>query len=348
MKKQGFKGFLWTSLVVLGSLAFLGCKGGNSAQEGPSEEETPVESQKEEYKVELPETVYHVGGDSEHQNLSEFLMSLKDDHEPKVIYLAEGTYDIYKEYRDLQMETPPDDIVASDYLDRCVFLPDNTYLIGEGDVTLLWSPERDEITVGEARTWSPLNVRYACYVENITINCHYGRYCIHDDSHNNKMDQGVSHIYKNVRCIYEYSDSQKGFNDTIGFGFSQMNTYLFEDCEFSFENLPAGESRGIFYGHSASGEALEGNEGPTITVRRCKIKGPKSNAKALKLQCLNRCSLRIETLFEDCEIEGGLNYDLYYDEAIQAFDVTFRRSGKPMELMSGGSVRNPYPTKYEK
>ena len=284
---------------------------------------------------------YYVGGSSEHQNLTQLFIDLADDTSPKTIYINPGVYDIYQEYRNLEIPTPPDNVASSDYLTRCVFVPPNTKIIGIGNVTLEWNPAKNDITKGEARTWSPINVRYACHIENITIHCKYGRYCIHDDSHNAADDQGVNHTYKNVKCIYEYSEDGYGFNNTIGFGFSQKNTYLFEDCYF--ENRTTGNNS-AFYGHGASGTNVAESESPNIIVKTCIIVGGNNNNRAVWLQCLNRAALRIQTLFENCHINGGFQITLYYDNATQAFDVTLLNSGNP-NCTIDNATENPYPVK---
>lgn len=284
---------------------------------------------------------YYVGGDSEHQNLTQLFIDLADDTSPKTIYINPGVYDIYQEYRDLEIPTPPDDVTSSDYLTRCVFVPPNTKLIGIGNVTLEWKPSKDSITLGESRTWSPLNVRYACHIENISIHCKYGRYCIHDDSHNAVDDQCVTHTYKNVRCVYEYSDGGYGFNNALGFGFSQKNNYIFEDCRFE---IITNGNNSAFYGHSSSGTALNADESPSVTVKNCIIVGGSNNNRVVRLQSLNKSPLKIKTLFEGCYIDGGIYLTLYYDDAIQAFDVTLLKSGNPIQTIDQSDV-NPYSIK---
>ena len=346
-----FRTILAFRLSLACVLMLAGCGGAAQTSEETTEPTTEEATEQDVVSEAIAlaltaEQVYYVGGDSEYQSLSALCLELEKDFNKKVIYLNPGTYDIYAEYRALNMETPPDDVASSDYMDRCVFLPANTYLKGIGDVTLLWNPNPEDITLGESRTWSPLNVRYGCIVENITIQCKYGRYCIHDDSHNHGLDQGTRHVYKNVRCVYEYSDQKKGFNNTIGFGFSQRSEYYFEDCTFEMKNCPPGDPHhSAFYGHAASGDSLMREEGPKIVVRNCELLGGKANKRTARLQCLNTCPLHVETLFTDCKIEGGLELQLYTDNAMQAFDVTLRNSGNPMVLCTG---KNPYPVNVEK
>lgn len=284
--------------------------------------------------------VYYVGGGSKYQSLTALCQQLKDDSAEKIIYLNPGTYDIYAEYRAAGIPTPPDNVTASDYLTRCVFLPPNTSLIGIGNVTLEWSPDKSDITYGEARTWSPLNIRYGCRVENITIHCVRGRYCIHDDSHNSSDDQGVMHYFRDVRCIYEYVADGYGFNNTIGFGVSQRNKVIFDRCTLS---MVGSKTSSVFYAHAASssGGPLSIDDSPELIVRDCVILGGAANANAIRLQSINSELLRVRTIITGTRIEGGLHIQIY-STSRHAFDVTLLNSGSP-DIRIDNEAENPYP-----
>jgi hypothetical protein len=273
-------------------------------------------------------------------------MDLEDDDSEKIIFLDEGTYDIFKEYRQLGVTTPPDDVESPDYFPYCVFLPANTRLIGLGDVRLEFSPKADEITYGESRTWSPLNIIAPCYIENIEVFCKNGRYAIHDDSHNAANDQGSQHIYKNVRAIYELSDLDSkgrrlGFNNTIGNGIAQGAEHLFEDCLFEFRGSNAYSA---FYTHESGSKNPQ--YAPTLTFRRCQFLGGEGNTRTIRLQNLATVDLHILTLIEDCVIEGGIYLTIYKETSAQHFDVTVRRSGNP-PVMIDKPDENKYPVKIE-
>lgn len=283
---------------------------------------------------ETSESIYYVGGSSANQSLTQLLIDLKDDTRKKVIYINPGTYDIFQEYRDAEIETPPNDVSISDYLDRCVFLPKNTKLIGLGNVTLEWKPAFTDITIGEARTWSPLNVRYGCYVENITIEAKYARYCIHDDSHNAVDDQEVEHIYKNIRCNLESNSSDYGTNNTIGLGFSDKDRYVFEDCYFEVDATSS-----AVYGHGQSSGNIE--NGASVVVKNTIIKN--TGGSAVRLQGLNTTLMQIKTLFVNCYISSGLRLQNSAGTSGKAvFDVTLLKSGTPT-ITDDYDSANPYP-----
>ena len=289
-----------------------------------------------------PENIYYVGPEREHTSMTQLFLDLKDDYSEKVIFLDEGTYDIFREYKDAGIPSPPDDVTSGDYFTYNAFLPLNTKLIGIGQVRLEFNPGPFEITYGESRTWSPLNILGACHIENIEIFCKNGRYCIHDDSHNDYQD--TLHYYKNVRCTYQMSDygangQRLGFNNTIGNGMAQGATFLFEDCYFAFEGST---SNSAFYTHEGGSSNPE--HAPVLMFTRCTFMGGEGNPRTVRLQNLATADLRIPTVFQDCTIQGGLYLTIYKENSAQHYDVTLMNSGNPM-CMVDKAEQNPYPVK---
>lgn len=282
------------------------------------------------------ETVYYVGSTRTHTSLIGLLKTIQTDTSQKVIYMDEGEYDIFQEYKDNNIPSPPAGVQAADYFDYNVFLPQNTRLVGIGNVVLKWNPTTSDITTDESKTWSPLNLWYGNNtVENITILCKNGRYGIHDDSHN--AYTGFTNKYKNVRVIYTQSDTGYGFNNTIGFGFEDKCIYEFDDCMFQFVGTG---NHGVFYGH----DGYYG--GASIIVRNCVLLGGSdSNARTIRLQSLrvddSNCIL---TLFAGCHVQGGIHLTQYNSSAGQFFDVTLLHSGNPTQTIDIGND-NPYPIK---
>ena len=289
----------------------------------------------------MEENIYYVGPTREHKSLTKLFLELKDNYFKKIIYVDEGTYDMFKEYKDAGIVTPPDDVSSPDYFTYNAFLPPNTALIGVGNVRLEFNPKADEITYGESRTWSPLNIEGECYIENIEIFCKNGRYCIHDDGHN--KFQGTTHYYKNVRTIYEFSDvdaqgRRLGFNNTIGNGIAQGAKFVFEDCHFEFKGS---DSHSAFYTHESGTQP-----GPQsyLTFINCTFLGGAGNPRTVRLQNLATANIRVETTFENCTIEGGLYLTIYKETSAQHFDVTLINSGNPPQMIDD-IANNRYPVK---
>ena len=284
---------------------------------------------------------YYVGPNREHTSITQLFLDLAADESEKTVYIDAGTYDIFREYKQAGIPTPPDDVTAPDYFDYNAFLPLNTKLIGIGNVQLRFAPTAEEITYGESRTWSPLNILGACHIENIEIYCKNGRYCIHDDSHN--QYQNTLHYYKHVRCIYELGDHKDGkllgFNNTIGNGMAQGCKFEFEDCTFQFVG---GGRHSAFYTHETG--HLNPENAPSLFFRHCLFLGSADNDRVLRLQNLASADLRIITRLDSCYLLGGIYLTIYKETSAQHFDVTLLHCGNPSQLIDR-EAENKYPMK---
>lgn len=283
--------------------------------------------------------IYHVGPQREYSSLTRLFLQLAEDESDKTIYVDAGTYDMFREYKEAGIPSPPDDVTAPDYFTYNAFLPPNTRLIGIGNVTLHFAPSATEVTYGESRTWSPLNILGACHIENIQIYCKNGRYCIHDDSHNRY--QNTVHYYKHVRCTYEYSDVYEGrrlgYNNTIGNGMAQGTKFQFDSCTFEFLG---GGNHSAFYTHESGRQNPENS--PTLIFNNCLFLGSPDNDRVLRLQNLALTPLHIHTRLESCVLVGGIYLTIYREDSAQHYDVTLIRSGNPPQRIDR-EEENPYP-----
>lgn len=180
-------------------------------------------------------------------SVTEALIALKDDNTPKIIYIEGGDYDIYQEYHDAGIPVYSGNDPSSDFWDYCVWVPDNTHIIGRGTVRLMWMPTIAQgVTTGEANTVSPLNVAGSCIIENMEVHCKNGRYCLHDDPLGRAKYSDAIKEFRNVKFFkYANEASGYGFNHTTGYGFQMKNTYKYSGCEFY------NEAGGFaYYGHS--------------------------------------------------------------------------------------------------
>ena len=284
--------------------------------------------------------IYYVGPEREYKSITKLFLDLAENKNEKTIYVDAGVYDIFKEYIDANIPSPSDDVAIGDYFIYNAFLPLNTRLIGIGNVVLNFTPDKDEITYGQSRTWAPLNVLGACYVENVEIRCKNGRYCIHDDCHNEHKN--VNHYYKNVRCIYELGDEKEGrrlgVSNTIGFGFAQGCKFEFEDCLFQ---ITGDGNYSAFYGHETGWENPQ--NAPSIIIKNCIVSGNDGD-KLVRLQNLAKADLRILTLIEGSYIQGGIYLTIHSENSAQHFDVTLLNSGSP-SIKVDKEEENKYPVK---
>ena len=295
----------------------------------------------------LKET-YVVGAGETYTSLTSLLIDLKDNKNEKTIYIKSGDYDIFNEYLAEvalgRLTIPPDNIAAGNYLyPYNAFVPNNTKVIGLGNVALHMEPDANDVTYGESRTWSPLNVLGNVEIENVSIYAHNCRYCLHNDDKNAYARE--RQIYKNVRCYYDYSDldaqnRRLGYNMAIGFGLPDGATHIYEDCYFIVTN--AGNNA-AFYGH----DVATGNG--TLIVKNCIIHSDNfTNDRTIRLQSLNHATQnRIVTVFDSCYISGGVTLTLYYTDSYQSFDVEFNHCNKvPLTRTpaSGGTMTDVYTT----
>ena len=83
----------------------------------------------------IQEKIYYVGKTREYKSLTKLFLMLSEDDSPKTIYIDAGVYDIFGEYKEAGIPSPPDDVSISDYFVYNAFLPLNTKLIGIGKIT---------------------------------------------------------------------------------------------------------------------------------------------------------------------------------------------------------------------
>lgn len=306
--------------------------------------------------------VYYVGGsDDEYQSITELFIALAGNKNKKTIYIRPGTYDIYQEYRDAQSagylrdDVPAEEGTAStDYDQYCVFLPENTDLIGMGNVTLVWDPvagdgTNNTITVGEAQRWSPLNIRGSCHVENITVICNNGRYAIHDETKNAVAYRDGKHSYKNVVCLRNSADSGYTRSAVFGFGLADRTVYEFDNCYLY--SAQSGYNVRAFGCHDGSATNSSGvNDSPSLTFKNCVFiteHNTSSNPFCVRLQSHRKTSgsqQQIPTLFAGCYLNNALYLN---DDSngldMQCFDVELINSGNP--TIRQDVTPNPYPVK---
>lgn len=310
-------------------------------------------------KLESAALIYRVGPTREYTSLTTLLLDLNRDTRKKVIYIDSGTYDIFNEYLAEitagRISIPPDSITSADYMEPYnAFVPSNTRIFGYGTVILQFTPSVADLEsmsvdpsytgLGASKTWSPLNVLGEAEIENLIVigkNC---RYCLHNDAHG--QYKNTKQHYKNVRFLYTLSDlnsaSQRlGFNMTVGFGIYKDCEHVYEDCEFYID---ATGNYSAFYGHEGSG-----NNNGTIILKNCVIHSSDfTDVQTIRLQTLAKNTTgRVKVLIENCYVNGGLYYHLYYSNSIQSFDVRFVNSNLlPVTRVNreNGAISDPYTT----
>ena len=302
--------------------------------------------------------IYYVGPEREHKSFASLLLDLTGNENQKTILLDEGEYDIFAEYM-AEVEAgriviPPDTINNSTYMEAGsgkwynAFIPTNTIIYGLGEVTLRFTPGKDEITYGGSRVWSPLNVFGSVEMYNLNVLVKNGRYCLHNDDHNRYNN--ATQYYCNCRFEYQLGDTNKdgkllGFNNTIGFGINDGSIHTFECCEIFFNG---DGNHSAYYGHDAS----SGTVPAEIVLKNCYIHASSSvNTRVIRFQTLSKNvkDRPITVTIDSCKTNGGLLFNLYYAESIQSFDVTFVNTPKMYVSRTNSQdapINDPYEVKF--
>ena len=176
------------------------------------------------------EEVYIVGADGDFATFTAMLIALKDNSNPKTVYVSGGTYDIFNEIGGAAYMQTVD--TSANWRDVSNIVPPNTTIVGVGDVTLTWNPSDTEIIdQAHAFLFSPLNLSGTCTIKNINIVCSNCRYGIHDETSGLAVNNGAVHIFENVSVIY--TASTYGVKYAYGAGHNRNMTCKFKNCLFS-------------------------------------------------------------------------------------------------------------------
>lgn len=206
-------------------------------------------------------TVYHVGAKRENSSLMELFSKLKNDVSDKIIYIDGGVYDIFDE---VGGETFVNSITDSQsWEDVSVFIPQNTKIVGIGNVVLKFTPTAEQITPRASYLLSPLNGLGSYEIENITIIAENCRYCIHDESRNSHAYDGSIKKFKNVKCYKTYNPSI-GYGTAFACGFNDKTSFYFYNCLFKSNSLP-------FSVHNYSKNVPSNNDSTHVYIDSCQF-----------------------------------------------------------------------------
>lgn len=216
-------------------------------------------------EIQYEEKEIYIGPNREYTSIVDAFRAYANDTEKKTFYIDGGVYDIYSELGGaafLQSITADDD-----WRDVCVFVPDNSKVVGLGSVTLNYLPPANEIPSDNAVSFiSPLNVSGSVEIENITINCKNCRYAIHDEAGIHRRYDNTKKVYRKVRATKQQNDyvpqSSVISGQSFGCGLGSANEYLFEECYFK-SNITA------FSMHN--NPTIKNYQGTNITLRNCVI-----------------------------------------------------------------------------
>ena len=163
-------------------------------------------------------------------------IELQNYSKPVNVYIKGGTYDIFEELGGVEfLSSITDEDTAYTINQPWLY---NVNLIGLGNVVLEYKPTIEvvnEYPLGEGLI-APLNVRGNVNIENITIECQYCRYAIHDETSGETKYNNTYHNYKNVICKMITKSTGSTGGHTFGLGFDNGQSYLFENCRLINNN----------------------------------------------------------------------------------------------------------------
>lgn len=174
--------------------------------------------------------VYTVGNDGDYTSFTECLKKLKNVPGEKIIYVKTGIYDIFKELggSDYINSLPGSNL---NWRDVQPIVPKNTKIIGQGDVTLKFTPTAEEIkNKNIAFLFSPLNISYATEIDNIKIECTNCRYAIHFETNGLAEYADGKSRFSNLIC--HKKSGTFGNPQVFGSGIGRRNQWEFDSCTF--------------------------------------------------------------------------------------------------------------------
>lgn len=168
------------------------------------------------YKVSKKPAIYYVGANREYTTLHACLSAIKDDSQPKTIFIDGGTYDILDELGGNSFLASLDG--TENWYEVCDIIPPNTELIGLGNVII--KMELPSTTPNAVATLlSPLNMMGSAKIKNLTVigaNC---RYCIHPEGE--KMAKYNNAIWEIEDCYIEKTAVEIGTGAAIACGLNE-------------------------------------------------------------------------------------------------------------------------------
>lgn len=175
---------------------------------------------------------YHVGTGKDFETFTGMLQALQNDTTQKTVYVDPGVYDIFEEMGGADYMAELFDTASTlNWRDVNYIVPENTKIIGIGDVVLKWEATAEQMGSNDvAFLFSPLNVSGNCYIENINVIAQNCRYALHDETSGTAKYDGAKHEFKN--CTFTYKTSTYGIKFPYGAGHNKDMTIIFDNCKF--------------------------------------------------------------------------------------------------------------------
>ena len=149
------------------------------------------------------------------------------------IYLKSGTYNVENAYTIADVQSD----LSHTQFSRGLELPDYVNLIGLGNVTISLTLPNDA-TVNQVRTYSTINSYGACRIENINIEAHNCRYCVHGSTAGYYYNRKVEYINCSFKHYGVVNSAYWESTECIGSGLVGGTRVLISGCKFESDFIP--------------------------------------------------------------------------------------------------------------
>jgi hypothetical protein len=281
--------------------------------------------------------VYYVGEGKDFETFTGMLTALANDAREKTVYVDPGEYDIFEEMGGSELIESIDDPTSESWLTYAKFVPPNTKIIGVGHVVLKWTPDANVIGSRDmAFLFSPLNIAGTCRIENITVLCKNGRYCIHDEGRGSSDYDNAVHEFINVRAEL-LADSTYDYTNAYGSGHNRGMKLLFDSCEFVSKN-------GAFSTHDNIMTGMGDNDSALIEIKNCVIRNHNTGSYCIKFYSRETGNMNdIVRIYNTYTENGDMSFECppaTEGSFKQGYDVTMIGCTN-MEVRHQANISNP-------
>lgn len=282
------------------------------------------------------EKIYTVGSGKDFTSFTACLEALQGDTSRKAIYIYSGEYDIFEE---LGGKSHMESIDVSAGARAAQFwVPQNTRVVGVGDVLLKFNPsDEDIIDYNHGWLMSPLNISGSCEVENIAVEGSNCRYAIHIESSGANDDANTATIVlKNVRAT-RTSTTLMGVHQVIGTGIGFDANWRLENCRIVGD---AGAP-----GFSVHTNAPNSMESATVVLENCifdTLDGqPTTNMLVLFISQYLPVAITNYAFVNNCFVRGKVGTDTTTTPYRQSFKVAVN-GGVSNGLVNAPNMQSGY------
>lgn len=287
--------------------------------------------------------IVDINGNGDFTSLTECFRTLADDNHNKTIEIKAGVYDIFNE---LGGKSYIDSItLPKNWRDVQPIVPNNTKLIGIGNVVLEFLPSSDDIKSSDyAFLFSPLNLSGNCSLQNLTIKCKNCRYGIHDETSSIELYNDAVQSFQDIKVVK--LDNDAGISTpsmAFGAGIGARSKWNFNNCSFKTNSN---------YAFTVHTNNAKEKDSAIITISDCVFEAiTSSNNKKNGIGFIsnaieNSQSKQNYVYINNCYIGGNVSLvNNGVQNVNQQFDVTIKFGQNLGTYVEKGFAENNYPIK---